>query len=82
MHSGICQPFYNHYSREGILDPLIRFKDAHVKEIIPDDVYNLVLKRFPIVVEGVNRIEKASGIQYPVAYVEPSVVVSSPDIHS
>jgi len=64
------------------LDPLIRFKDAHVKEIIPDDVYNLVLKRFPIVVEGVNRIEKASGIQYPVAYVEPSVVVSSPDIHS
>jgi hypothetical protein len=26
------------------LDPLIRFKEAHVKGIIPDDVYDLVLK--------------------------------------
>ena len=57
------------------MDPLIRFKEAHVKGIIPDDVYDLVLKRFPIAVEGVNRIEKASGIRYPVAYVEPSIVV-------
>jgi hypothetical protein len=64
------------------LDPLIRFKEAHVKGIIPDDVYDLVLKRFPIAVEGVNRIEKASGIRYPVAYVEPSIVVSSPSLNS
>jgi len=64
------------------LDPLIRFKDAHVKGKIPEDVYNLVLRRFPIVVDGVNRIEKATGIQFPVAYVEPSVVVSSPNVHS
>jgi len=64
------------------LDPLIRFKDAHIKGTISDDVYDLVLKRFPLVVEGVNRIEKASGIQFPVAYVEPSVVVSSPDLNS
>ena len=59
------------------MDPLIRFKDAHLKGLISDDVYDLVLKRFPIMVGGVNRIEKASGIQYPMAYVEPSVVVSS-----
>ena len=65
-----------------MLDPLIRFKEAHVKGIIPDDVYDLVLKRFPIAVEGVNRIEKASGIRYPVAYVEPSIVVSSPSLNS
>jgi hypothetical protein len=64
------------------LDPLIRFKEAHLKGIIPDDVYDLVLTRFPIAVEGVNRIEKASGIRYPVAYVEPSVVVSSPSMAS
>ncbi len=64
------------------MDPLIRLKEAHLKGIIPDDTYDLILKRFPIVVGGVNRIEKASGIQYPVAYVEPSVVVSSPGLNS
>jgi len=59
------------------LDPLIRFKEAHQLGIISNDVYDLVLKRFPLVVEGINRIERASGIRYPVAYVEPSLVVSS-----
>ena len=64
------------------MDPLIRFKEANKKGIIPDNVFDLVLKRFPIAVEGINRIEKASGIQYPLAYVEPSVVISSADPHS
>jgi hypothetical protein len=59
------------------LDPLIRFKDSHLKGIISDEVYDLVSKRFSLVVQGINRIEKASGIQFPIAYVEPSVVVSS-----
>jgi len=64
------------------LDPLIRLKDAHSKGIIPDDVYDLIVKRFSIVVTGINRIEKASGIKYPVAYVEPSLVMSSPNPNS
>ena len=45
-------------------------------------LYELVLNRFPLIVQGINRIEKASGIQFPTAYVEPSVVVSSSDPHS
>jgi hypothetical protein len=57
-------------------------KDAHSKGIIPDDVYDLILERFPITVAGINRIEKASGIRYPVAYVEPSLVISSPNPNS
>lgn len=61
-----------------MLDPLIRIKDAHRKGLIPDKVYQLVVDRFPITVEGINRIEKASGIRFPIAYVEPSIVVSSP----
>lgn len=65
-----------------MLDPLVRFKDAHSKGIIPDDVYDLTIKRFPITVEGINRIEKASGIRYPVAYVEPSLVISAPHPNS
>lgn len=64
------------------MDPLIRFKDAHAKGIIPDKIYDLVVERFPIVVAGINRIEKASGIKYPVAYVEPSLVLSSPNPNS
>ncbi|AJW71328.1 hypothetical protein [Nitrosopumilus adriaticus] len=64
------------------MDPLIRFKDAHSKGIIPDKIYDLVVERFPIVVAGINRIEKASGIKYPVAYVEPSLVLSSPNPNS
>ena len=59
------------------MDPLIRVKDSHQLGIIPNDVFDLILKRFPLVVEGINRIEKASGIRFPVAYVEPSLVVSS-----
>ena len=64
------------------MDPLVRFKDAHTKGIISDDVYELTVKRFPITVAGINRIEKASGIRYPVAYVEPSLVISSPNPNS
>ncbi|WP_182126708.1 hypothetical protein [Nitrosopumilus sp. b2] len=65
-----------------ILDPLVRFKDAHSKGIIPDNVYDLTLNRFPITVAGINRIEKASGIRYPIAYVEPSLVLSTPNPNS
>ncbi len=32
--------------------------------------------------DGINRIEKASGIRYPVAYVEPSLVLSSSNADS
>ncbi|EGG42978.1 hypothetical protein Nlim_0113 [Candidatus Nitrosarchaeum limnium SFB1] len=64
------------------MDPLIRIKDAHAKGLIPDDVYDLVLKRFHIVTEGIKRIEKASGILYPTAYIEPSIVISSPNPNS
>ena len=64
------------------MDPLIRLKDAHQSGLIPDDVFDLVLKRFPITVSGINRIEKASGIRYPIAYVEPSIVLSSPNPNS
>jgi hypothetical protein len=64
------------------LDPLAHLKDAYSKGIIPDDVYDLILERFPITIAGINRIEKASGIRYPVAYVEPSLVISSPNPNS
>lgn len=57
-------------------------KEAHLKGLIPDDVYNLVVERFPVTVDGINRIEKASGIRYPTAYVEPSIIISTPHPNS
>ncbi len=59
------------------MDPLIKVKEAHKKGILPDDIFNLIKKRFPLAVTGINRIENASGINYPVAYVDPSIVLSS-----
>jgi len=64
------------------MDPLIKIKEAYNDGLIPEKNYLLIKERFPIVVEGINRIEKASGLKYPIAYVEPSIVVSSPDPNS
>lgn len=64
------------------MDPLIRLKSAHSKGVIPDSVFDLIIKRFPLIIEGINRIEKASGIQFPIAYVEPSLVLSAPNPNS
>ncbi|NNL58493.1 MAG: hypothetical protein HKP31_03375 [Nitrosopumilus sp.] len=64
------------------MDPLVRLRDAYSKGIIPDDVYELAVKRFPITVAGINRIEKASGIRYPVAYVEPSLILTTSSSNS
>ena len=76
------QPFYIQNYIRVILDPLIRLKKAHSDGIIPDNVYNLAIKRFPVTIEGINRIEKASGIRYPMAYVEPSLIITSQDQNS
>ena len=64
------------------MDPLVRLKEAHAKGLIPDDVFDLTVERFPITVTGINRIEKASGIRYPVAYIEPSLVITTADSNS
>lgn len=59
------------------MNPLIKIKEAHQNGVLPDKVFELILERFPLVVSGIDRIEKASGINYPVAYVDPSIVLSS-----
>ena len=64
------------------MDPLIRIKDSFTKGLIPKNIFELTMNRFPIAVEGINRIEKASGIRFPIAYVEPSLVISSSNSNS
>ncbi|MDE1766899.1 MAG: hypothetical protein KGI27_11620 [Thaumarchaeota archaeon] len=60
------------------MDPLLKVNDSHKSGILSDKVHSLIIERFGLVLEGIDRIEKASGINYPLAYIEPSVVVSQP----
>ena len=64
------------------MNPLVKVNQAHQKGIIPDKEYSLIKERFPITVAGINRIEKAAGINFPIAYVEPSIIFSSHEIPS
>lgn len=58
-------------------DPLYKVHDAFKSGQIPQKTYDLVIKRFPLVLEGIKRVEEASGLKYPYYYVEPSLVVST-----
>ncbi len=59
------------------MEPLARVFQAQKQNILPPKIVSLIKKRFPIVISGISRIEEASGINYPIAYVEPSVVTTS-----
>jgi hypothetical protein len=58
-------------------DPLYKVHDAYKAGQIPQKIYDLVIERFPLVAEGIKRVEEASGLKYPYFYVEPSLVVST-----
>ncbi|AIF82859.1 hypothetical protein NTE_00781 [Candidatus Nitrososphaera evergladensis SR1] len=58
-------------------DPLYKVHDAARAGQIPEKTYKLIVKRFPLVKEGIKRVEDASGLKYPYFYVEPSMVVST-----
>ncbi|MGB6463420.1 MAG: hypothetical protein WBF38_04250 [Nitrosotalea sp.] len=60
------------------MDPLLKVNEAHKNGVLSDKIHSLIVKRFEIVLEGVGRIEKASGINFPLAYVEPLIVISQP----
>ena len=64
------------------MNPLLKVREAFQKGVLPEKEYSLIVKRFPIVVSGISRIEKASGVNFPIAYVEPSVTMSSSNVNS
>ena len=59
------------------MEPLHKVYEAFSANLLPKNVFDLINNRFSLVLEGIARIEKASGIRFPVIYVEPSVVLSS-----
>ena len=58
------------------MDPLAKVRKAASEGAITQDVAELVESRFDLAVSGIDRIERASKIAYPVAYVEPSILLS------
>lgn len=46
-----------------------------VKDRLPKRVYNRIVERYRFVQEGIKRVEIASGIRYPLHYVDPSITV-------
>jgi len=59
------------------MEPLHKVYEAFSANLLPKNQFDLINNRFSLVLEGIARIEKASGIRFPIAYVEPSVVLSS-----
>ena len=58
------------------MNPLEKVSQSFDNGIMPETVYDLIQKRFHLVTDGIKRIEKASSIKYPIAYVDPSIIVS------
>ena len=58
------------------MDPLFKVKDAYENGKLPNKTFELIKKRFSLILTGIERIEKASNLNFPIAYVDPSVVVS------
>ena len=44
--------------------------------ILPKSIYELIQKRFQLVIDGIDRIEKSSSIKFPIYYVDPSIIVT------
>jgi hypothetical protein len=58
-------------------NPLRMIEDARRSAQIPEKMYQRIEDRFHIVMEGINRIEQASGLKYPLYYVLPELVLVS-----
>ena len=58
------------------MDPLIRLKQAKTDGLITSEIFDLIEKRFPLVVSGISRIQQSSQINFPIVYVDPSIVIT------
>ena len=58
------------------MNPLQKISESLEKNLISQSIYDLIEKRFQLVLDGILRIENASSIKYPIMYVEPSILVT------
>lgn len=58
------------------MQPLALVEKAYQNGILDKKMYKKIVDRFRYVKEGIDRIERASGIKYPDYYVEPNMILS------
>ena len=63
-----------------VSDPMRMIEDARRSAQIPEKTYRRIAERFHIVMDGINRIEHASGLKYPHYYVLPELVLVSSSV--
>ena len=63
-----------------VSDPMRMIEDARRSAQIPEKTYRRIAERFHIVMDGINRIELASGLKYPYYYVLPELVLVSSSV--
>lgn len=61
------------------MDQLIKVREAYQKGLLNQKIFDTITKRFDNITSGIQRIEKAAGISYPVSYVEPSAILALTD---
>jgi hypothetical protein len=59
-----------------VFNSLQKVEDALNSGQLPKKTYDLILDRYEIVTNGINRIENAARLKYPYYYVEPNLVIS------
>jgi hypothetical protein len=64
------------------LDPLKIVRITTDSGLLPQKVYNLINDRFHFVTQGISRVEMATGIKYPLYYIEPKLVISTSEVES
>ena len=67
--------FLTNFSKTS-MNPLQKISESLEKKLISQSIYDLIEKRFQLVLDGILRIENASSIKYPIMYVEPSILVT------
>jgi hypothetical protein len=63
-----------------VFNPLQKIEDSRDTGQLPNKVYRLIINRFHIITQGIKRIEKATGLNYPYYYVEPNLILSTSDV--
>ncbi|MAM41854.1 MAG: hypothetical protein CMO13_00710 [Thaumarchaeota archaeon] len=59
------------------LDPMYRFNDSKIKEMIPKSIIKEIYRKNTHVKQGITRIEESSKMKFPEYYVEPFLPISS-----
>ncbi|MEM4297410.1 MAG: hypothetical protein QW815_03465 [Nitrososphaerota archaeon] len=59
------------------LDPLFKIYQAEQNNLLPASIIKKIKSRMKYALEGITRVERASGVSYPPYYVEPALDVAS-----